>query len=195
MKDARREAGKLFAAHFSLLGCDLPWLRATNSKVNLNAGARSKKSAGLLVFREVRGTMEVFLVHPGGPFWAKKDDGAWSIPKGEFTDDEDPLDAAKREFKEETGSEMNGEFQTLDPVRQPSGKIVHAWALRGDVDASAARSNPFSMEWPKGSGRMQEFPEVDRAGWFSIVEARRKLLKGQVAFLDQLERLLKRGFE
>lgn len=134
-------------------------------------------------------------MHPGGPFWTKKDDGAWSIPKGEFTDDEDPLDAAKREFKEETGSEMNGEFQKLDPVRQPSGKIVHAWALRGDVDASAARSNPFSMEWPKGSGRMQEFPEVDRAAWFSIVEARRKLLKGQVAFLDQLERLLKRGFE
>ena len=108
----------------------------------------------------------------------------------EFGDDEEPLEAAKREFKEETGFTAEGEFEVLDPLRQPSGKIVYAWAVRGDMDASAARSNTFTIEWPKGSGKMREFPEVDRAGWFSLKAARQKLLKGQVAFLDQLEEML-----
>jgi predicted NUDIX family NTP pyrophosphohydrolase len=154
-------------------------------------GARSRKSAGLLLFRNPGPDLQVFLVHPGGPFWARKDEGAWSIPKGEFAEDEDPLDAAKREFKEETGFEAAGEFRPLEPLRQPSGKTVHAWAVQGEVDASAIRSNTFSIELPKGSGTMREFPEVDRAAWFSLPEARRKLLKGQVPFLDQLARAAK----
>ena len=132
--------------------------------------------------------MEVFLVHPGGPFWAKKDDGAWSVPKGEFEDGEDPLEAAKREFEEETSFAATGEFEPLEPVRQPSGKTVYVWIARGDYDAAAARSNLFSIELPRGSGKMRQFPEVDRAGWFSLDEARRKILKGQVALLDQFER-------
>ncbi len=156
----------------------------------LSSRARSKKSAGLLLFRRERGVTEVFLAHPGGPFWMKKDDGAWSIPKGEFADDETPLDAARREFKEETGFAPAGEFQPLDPVRQPGGKLVYAWAVRGDVAPAAIRSNTFSIELPKGSGKMREFPEIDRAGWFSLEEARRKILKGQVAFLDELEEKL-----
>jgi len=146
-----------------------------------------KKSAGLLLYRNVRGSMEVFLVHPGGPFWAKKDDGAWSIPKGEFDEGEEPLDAAKREFREETGLVAEGEFQPLKPVRQRSGKIVYAWAVHLDLNAAAVTSNTFSMEWPRGSGRMQEFPEIDRADWFNIDLARRKILKGQLGLLDQLE--------
>jgi len=148
---------------------------------------KPNKSAGLLIYRQAPGPIEVFLVHPGGPFWAKKDDGAWSIPKGEFSEDEDPLEAAKREFQEETGFVVTGEFQPLEPLRQPSGKIVYAWAVKGDVDAGALKSNTFSMEWPPRSGKVQEFPEVDRAGWFTIEFAKRKILKGQAAFLDQLE--------
>jgi len=147
-----------------------------------------KKSAGLLLYRKVCGSMEVFLVHPGGPFWANKDDGAWSIPKGEFDEGEEPLEAAKREFREETGLVAEGEFQPLKPVRQRSGKIVYSWAVNFDLDAAAVKSNPFSMEWPRGSGRMQEFPEIDRADWFKIELARRKILKGQLGLLDQLER-------
>ncbi|MDO8691153.1 MAG: NUDIX domain-containing protein [Dehalococcoidia bacterium] len=146
-----------------------------------------KKSAGLLMYRDASGPIEVFLVHPGGPFWAKKDDGAWSIPKGEFADDEDPLAAAKREFQEETGFAALGDFQPLEPLRQPSGKTVFAWAVQGDADPVGLKSNTFSIEWPPGSSRLQEFPEVDRAGWFTIEAARRKLLKGQVGFLDQLK--------
>ena len=146
-----------------------------------------KKSAGLLLYRKVCGSMEVFLVHPGGPFWANKDDGAWSIPKGEFDEGEEPLEAAKREFREETGLVAEGEFQPLKPVRQRSGKIVYSWAVNFDLDAAAVKSNPFSMEWPRGSGRMQEFPEIDRADWFKIELARRKILKGQLGLLDQLE--------
>lgn len=162
----------------------------TQNKATINPakGAKFRKSAGLLLFRKRPGGVEVLLMHPGGPFWAKKDDGAWSIPKGEFGNDEDPLAAAKREFQEETGFAAAGEFVALDPVRQPSGKVVHAWAVRGDADPAAIRSNTFSIEWPKGSGTMREFPEVDRAGWFSLEEARRKILKGQVALLDQFER-------
>src|SRR5687767_12795235 len=125
-----------------------------------------KLSAGLLMFRRRQGVIEVFLVHPGGPFWAKKDLGAWTLPKGEYTESEDPLDAAKREFEEETGIQPNGEFIPLGQIRQTGGKIASAWAFEGDCDPSKIRSNLFSMEWPPRSGRMQEFPEIDRGEWF-----------------------------
>ena len=147
-----------------------------------------KKSAGLLVYHETRNGMEVFLVHPGGPFWVNKDDGVWSIPKGEFLENEEPLNAAKREFEEETGFTFRGEFQPLDPLVQPSGKIVYAWASKGDLDAGAVKSNTFSIEWPRGSGNIKEFPEVDRGGWFLIKIAKRKILRGQAGFLEQLEK-------
>lgn len=147
----------------------------------------SKKSAGLLLFREVSGHMEVLLVHPGGPFWAKKDDGAWSIPKGEFEDDEDPLVAAKREFEEETGFTPDGETIPLEPLRQPSGKLVYAWAMKRDLDPTVVKSNTFSIEWPPRSGKHQEFPEIDRAAWFTIEQASHKILKGQAPFLAQLQ--------
>jgi predicted NUDIX family NTP pyrophosphohydrolase len=134
-----------------------------------------------------RGTgLEVLLVHPGGPFYARKDLGAWSVPKGEYTEDEDPLAAARREFEEETGFAAAGEFFPLHEIRQAGGKIVKAWAVEGDCDASLARSNTFSMEWPPKSGKMREFPEVDRAEWFPLDIARAKLLSAQVGFLDQL---------
>jgi predicted NUDIX family NTP pyrophosphohydrolase len=149
-----------------------------------------KKSAGLLMYRFRNSLLEVFLVHPGGPFWAKKDDGAWSIPKGEYADDEEPLNAAKREFMEETGCEAEGEFIPLTPLRQPSRKIVRAWAVEGDCDAEGIKSNTFTMEWPPRSGIEAEFPEVDRAEWFSINSARRKILKGQQGFLDELCKIL-----
>jgi predicted NUDIX family NTP pyrophosphohydrolase len=149
-----------------------------------------KKSAGLLLFREVSGRLEVLLVHPGGPFWAKKDEGAWSIPKGEFEDNEDPLAAAKREFEEETGFTPEGEMIPLEPLRQPSRKLVYAWAMKRDLDPSGLKSNMFSMEWPPKSGRYQEFPEIDRAAWFGIEEASRKILKGQAAFLVQFQEKL-----
>lgn len=146
-----------------------------------------KKSAGLLLVREKVEVLEVLLVHPGGPFWAKKDDGSWSIPKGEFEDGEDPLAAAMREFREEMGiATPTGNFVGLEPIKQPSGKLVFAWALRSDFDPSEIKSNMFSMEWPPKSGEQREFPEVDRAAWFELGTARRKILKGQAAFLDQL---------
>lgn len=150
----------------------------------------SKKSAGLLLFREVSGRLEVLLVHPGGPFWAKKDEGAWSIPKGEFEDEEAPLEAAKREFEEETGFTPDGVMIPLEPLRQPSGKLVYAWAMKRDVDPVSVRSNTFSLEWPPKSGRYEEFPEIDRAAWFSIDAACRKISKGQAAFLVQLQEKL-----
>ncbi len=150
-----------------------------------------KKSAGLLMYRRRHGVLEVFLVHPGGPLWAKRDAGSWSIPKGEYTPGEDPLDAAKREFQEETSLHATGEFIPLTPRKQPSGKIISAWALEGDCDASAIKSDTFSMEWPPHSGRQQAFPEVDRAGWFSISAAKEKILKGQTGFLDELTQILK----
>jgi predicted NUDIX family NTP pyrophosphohydrolase len=146
-------------------------------------------SAGVLVYRR-RTRLEVLLVHPGGPFWAKKDAGAWSIPKGEFGEGEDPLTAARRELAEETGLVVDGELRPLGSVKQAGGKVVHAWALEGDLDADAIRSNTFSMEWPPRSGRMQQFPEVDRAAWFGIDEARVKLLKGQLPLLDALCQLV-----
>jgi predicted NUDIX family NTP pyrophosphohydrolase len=144
-----------------------------------------KISAGLLLYRR-RGELEVFLVHPGGPFWSKKDAGAWSIPKGEIAEGEDPLQAAKREFFEETGFKIDGEFRSLDPVKQSGGKVVQAWAVEADCDVSKLRSNLFSLEWPPKSGKTREFPEVDRAAWFNIPEARRRINAGQSGFLDQL---------
>ena len=152
-----------------------------------------KKSAGLLLYRRNSSGLEVLLVHPGGPFWAKKDDGCWSIPKGEFGDDEEPLAAAKREFEEELGAQAAGDFIPLEPIRQPGGKLVYAWAVRGDFDVSRLKSNTFSMEWPPRSGKLLEFPEVDRAGWFGMNAARRKILKGQTPLLDQLA--LQQGLE
>lgn len=145
-----------------------------------------KHSAGLLLYRRRPGGLEVFLVHPGGPFWAGKDEGAWSIPKGEYPPAEDPLAAAFRELEEETGCAATGEVIPLTSLKQPSGKIIQAWALEGDCDADAIRSNTFPLEWPPRSGRRQEFPEVDRAAWFSLEVARKKIIKGQVGFLEEL---------
>jgi predicted NUDIX family NTP pyrophosphohydrolase len=150
----------------------------------------TKTSAGLLLWRQRGGELQVFLVHPGGPFWRKKDIGAWSIPKGEYPSDEEPLTAAIRETAEETGFFIDGKFVALDPLRQPSGKIVHAFAVEADVEAAAIISNTFSVEWPPRSENMGEFPEVDRAGWFSLSVAREKIHHGQINLIDQLEHLL-----
>lgn len=149
-------------------------------------------SAGLLMYRRRAGQLEVFLIHPGGPFWAHKDEGAWSIPKGEFAAAEPPLQAARREFQEETGFTASGDFQPLEPIRQASGKIVHAWAVEGDCDADAIHSNTFPMEWPLHSGQWKSFPEADRAAWFPLLQARQKILKSQLPLLDQLEGLTRR---
>ena len=151
----------------------------------------AKRSAGILLYRLGSGGPEVLLVHPGGPFWARRDAGVWSIPKGEYEDGDDPLACALREFEEETGSTLPpGELVELDDVKQKGGKVVTAWAAEGDLDADAVRSNSFTMEWPPRSGRTAEFPEVDRAGWFCIDEAREKLNPAQAEFLDRLvERL------
>jgi len=145
-----------------------------------------KRSAGLLMFRSKNSEIEVFLVHPGGPFWQKKDLSAWSLPKGEYSEGEDPLIAAKREFEEETGIKPEGEFISLEEIKQPSGKLITAWAFEGDCDSARVRSNTFSLEWPPKSGQVQEFPEIDRAGWFSIEDARLYILKGQLGFIDTL---------
>jgi predicted NUDIX family NTP pyrophosphohydrolase len=146
----------------------------------------SVHSAGILLFRFRDGGLQVLLVHPGGPFWSGKDEGAWSIPKGAFEEQESPLDAAKRELKEETGFEAEGQFIELGQIRQPSKKIVHAWALQSDIDERLAKSNKFTMEWPRNSGMMREFPEIDRAEWFDVEKARKKILKGQAGFIDRL---------
>jgi predicted NUDIX family NTP pyrophosphohydrolase len=151
----------------------------------------AKESAGIALYRYRDSTLEIFLVHPGGPFWKNKDSGAWSIPKGEFDAREDPLQAARREFHEETGCSVNGSFIALGPVRQAGGKIVHAWAVEGDCEAESISSNSFTIEWPPRSGQRKEFPEVDRAGWFSLQLAREKILKGQLMLLDKLQRMLK----
>jgi predicted NUDIX family NTP pyrophosphohydrolase len=145
-----------------------------------------KTSAGILLYRRRGDHLEVFLAHPGGPFWAKKDLGAWSIPKGEFEEGDDPLAAAMREFTEETGFPIGGDFRPLQPLRQPSGKTIFAWAVEGDCNPAELRSNVFEMEWPPKSGQRREFPEVDRAAWFSIDEARKRIIKGQAPFLDEL---------
>jgi predicted NUDIX family NTP pyrophosphohydrolase len=146
----------------------------------------NKKSAGFMMYRLRNGQVEVLLVHPGGPYWKKKDFGSWSIPKGEYTEGEDAFATAKREFFEETGFKAEGNFKELGRLRQPSGKLIIAWAFEGDCDAKAARSNTFTLEWPPGSGRQAEFPEVDRAEWFSIDTAKSKILKGQLGFIDGL---------
>ena len=146
----------------------------------------AKTSAGLLMYRVRDGGVEVFLVHPGGPFWAKKDAGAWSIPKGEHGENEEPLAAARREFAEETGIVPEGEFAELGAVRQGGGQVVTAWAFEGDCDPAAIRSNVFTLEWPPRSGQTREFPEVDRAEWFSLDTAAEKILKGQLPFLQRL---------
>jgi predicted NUDIX family NTP pyrophosphohydrolase len=145
----------------------------------------TKRSAGILLFRR-KPDLEVFLVHPGGPFWAKKDLGAWSIPKGEYAEGEEPLAAARREFEEETGVALSGEFLALGEIRQAGGKIVEAWALERDLDAAAIRSNTFEMEWPPRSGRMRAFPEVDRAAWLSVPAAEEKLIPAQAALVARL---------
>jgi predicted NUDIX family NTP pyrophosphohydrolase len=146
-----------------------------------------KLSAGLLLYRVRDGVVEVLIAHPGGPFWARKDDGAWSIPKGEYDDGDDPWLAAQREFSEELGLPIpSGPRIDFGSLKQPSGKLVTAFAVGADLDITEARSNTFELEWPKGSGRMREFPEVDRVGWFPVGQARDKLLKGQRPFLDRL---------
>ena len=148
------------------------------------------RSAGLVLYRRTANGIEVFLVHPGGPFWAKKDDGAWSIPKGLIEGDEDGLAAAQREFAEETGTFVDGTFTALGEFRQPSGKIIQAWAVEGDFDLSRFRSNSFEIEWPPRSGRMQSFPEADRAEWFDPKVALTKVTRGQVPILKALDALL-----
>ncbi len=153
----------------------------------------AKKSAGILLYRRREGRLEVLLVHPGGPFFAKKDLGCWSIPKGEFEEGEEPLEAARREFEEEIGLRPSGPFLALEPLKQRSGKTVWAFAAEGDCDASAIRSNTFSLEWPPRSGKIEAFPEVDRAAWFELEEARKRIAPGQAAFLDALARAVEAG--
>jgi len=144
-----------------------------------------------MVYRQRDGKLEVLLVHPGGPFWEKRDDGVWSIPKGEVGENETGIDVARREFQEELGVPApDGELAALGTVRQTGGKIVHAWAVPGDLDVTQSTSNTFELEWPPRSGRMQQFPEVDRAGWFDMDAARSKLLPAQREFIDRLEALL-----
>lgn len=145
-----------------------------------------KRSAAILMHRRRNGRIEVLLGHPGGPYWKRKDDGAWSIPKGEYGEEEEPLEAARREFEEETGIRLEGELRPLGEVKQAGGKTVRAWTLEADCDASMLRSITFSLEWPPGSGKIQEFPEIDRFEWFSVEEARIKLVKAQAEFLDRL---------
>lgn len=149
----------------------------------------AKAAAGLLLFRRKSDGIEVLLVHPGGPLWMKKDEGAWSIPKGEIEAGEAPLRAAQREFEEELGSPVSGDFIPLTQIRQASGKLVQAWAIEADFDPATLKSGTFSMEWPPRSGRQQHFPEIDRAEWFTLDDARRKINKAQVALLDQLSSL------
>ena len=147
------------------------------------------KSAGILVYRRRADGLEVLLVHPGGPFWAKRDAGTWSIPKGEYLAGEEPADAARREFAEETRWTLAGSLVPLGDVRQASGKVITAFAAKGDFDPSTLRSNTFEVEWPPRSGHRATFPEVDRAGWFAVAEARQKLIEGQRPLLDRLDRL------
>jgi predicted NUDIX family NTP pyrophosphohydrolase len=163
----------------SVISADLPPAAETRST--------PPRSAGILLHRGASGAPEVLLVHPGGPFWAKRDQGAWSIPKGEYGPDEDPLAAARREFEEELGSAPpDGEALDLGEVRQKSGKRVRAWAMAGDLDAGTISSNSFTMQWPPRSGTMREFPEVDRAQWFSTEEAKAKINPAQAELLDRL---------
>ena len=146
-----------------------------------------KQSAGILLFRFTNNILEVFLVHPGGPFFIKKDSGVWSIPKGEFTSEEMPLDAAKREFKEETGMDISGtDFIPLSPIEQKNNKTVYAWALKGDLDATKVKSNDFELEWPPKSGLKQSFPEIDKGQWFDTTIAKQKINERQAPLIDEL---------
>ena len=151
------------------------------------------QSAGVLVYRRRNGAPEVLLVHPGGPFWQRKDDGAWSIPKGEFSGDELPEAAARREFTEETGATLPDHLIALTPIAQSRGKVVHPFAVEADIDADALRSNTFTLEWPPRSGTMREFPEIDRAAWYSLADAQRKIIAGQRPILTELAERLTRG--
>ncbi len=146
-----------------------------------------KQSAGLIVYKKVQKTLEIFLIHPGGPFFKNKDDGVWSIPKGEFTNDEEPLKAAIREFTEETGISIHGDFIEMQPVVIKSGKKIFAWAIEKDIDAKKIVSNYFEIQWPPRSGKMQRFPEADKAQWFSLSIAKEKINAGQVPLLIELE--------
>lgn len=150
----------------------------------------AKQSAGILLYRKKANQLEVFLGHPGGPFWTKKDLGSWSIPKGEYLEGEEPLQAAIREFEEETGYRPSGDFIPLPTIRQKGHKTVHCWAVQGELDAGSIVSNMFEMEWPPRSGKTKAFPEIDRAGWFSIDAAREKINERQVRFIDELEKLI-----
>ena len=150
----------------------------------------AKRSAGLMMCRRLKGELEVFLVHPGGPIWARKDKGAWTVPKGEYDEDEDPLTAARREFEEETSFKAFGEFIPLGTIKQKSGKRVTAWAFEGDCDPANLKSNTCEIEWPPRSGRRLEIPEVDRGRWFSLEEARKYLREEQLPLLDNLWRAL-----
>ena len=154
--------------------------------------AMSRRSAGILMYKHENGALEVLLVHPGGPFWRNKDLGAWSIPKGEHGAAEDALAVARREFAEETGVPVSGDFRFLGELRQPGGKIVAAWAVEGELAAETISSNMFEIEWPPRSGRTQAFPEIDRAAWFFVAEARQKILRGQAEFIDRLIEMLRR---
>ncbi len=154
---------------------------------------RHRRSAGILLYRRGEAGLEVLLVHPGGPYWAHQDEGAWSIPKGEYAPQEEALSAAQREFQEETGLAVSGPFMALTPVRLAGGKLVSAWAAQGDFDPARLRSTHFELEWPPNSGVRRQFPEVDRGGWFSLAEAHRKLAAGQRALLDELARRLAVG--
>jgi len=151
-----------------------------------------RNSAGILVYRFEKNVLKVFLVHPGGPFWKNKDAGAWTIPKGEFAEDESPLEAAVREVKEETGHVISGNFSELGSIRQKNGKRVFAWAIEGDLDANNITSNHFEIEWPPKSGKKASFPEVDRAAWFSLADAKEKILPSQWPLLDELRSLLQK---
>jgi predicted NUDIX family NTP pyrophosphohydrolase len=149
-----------------------------------------KQSAGILLYRITDNQLQVFLVHPGGPFFRNKDEGAWSIPKGEYVDGEEPLAAARREFEEETGQPISGKFIALRSVKQKSGKVVYAWAVEGDIDHNAIKSNLFEIEWPPKSGKKVNFPEIDRAGWFTTEAARQKIIQAQSGLIEELEGLL-----
>jgi predicted NUDIX family NTP pyrophosphohydrolase len=154
----------------------------------------AKKSAGILLYRfSDANVLEVLLVHPGGPYWVKKDLGAWSIPKGEFDEGEDPLESAIREFEEETGTYLKGNFNPITPLKQKGGKTVYAWTLQGNLDEKTVKSNLFEMEWPPKSGTKKQFPEIDKACWFTLPEAKQKILSGQLPFLEELENILSKA--